>query len=310
MFDFTLTSYRSLTGSLIQQGFTFQTFEEFITKPAKRVIVLRNDVDKLPGNSLIFAKIQHELGLRGTYYFRVVKESWDEGIIKQIAGMGHEVGYHYEDLGATAQRLKGTTDKEEIVKIAIENFSKNLKRLRELAPVKTICMHGSPMSRWDSRLLWEYYDYRDYGIIGEPYFDVDFSSMLYLTDTGRSWRGGSVSVRDKGLGIRDKGLGEEVYKDWKVKPMSGSLMNMTPESINFQNRYKFMSTSEIIRAAKGGRLPGGMMITFHPQRWTDKPIPWLKELIWQNVKNEGKYFLVRMRDKELGIRYEGLGTRN
>jgi hypothetical protein len=38
------------------------------------------------------------------------------------------------------------------------------------------------------------------GIIGEPYFDVDFSKMLYLTDTGRRWDGGIVSVRDKAQG--------------------------------------------------------------------------------------------------------------
>ena len=86
---------------------------------------------------------------------------------------------------------------EELAKIAIESFRQNLNRLRELVPVKTICMHGSPMSRWDSRILWKYYDYRDFGIIGEPYFDLDFDKVLYLTDTGRKWNGEKSSVRDK-----------------------------------------------------------------------------------------------------------------
>jgi hypothetical protein len=58
-------------------------------------------------------------------------------------------------------------------------------------------MHGSPLSRWDSRLLWSRYDYREFGIIGEPYFDVDFDEVLYLTDTGRRWDGERFSVRDK-----------------------------------------------------------------------------------------------------------------
>ena len=26
--------------------------------------------------------------------------------------------------------------------------------------------------------LWEKYDYRDYGIIGEPYFDIDFDEVF------------------------------------------------------------------------------------------------------------------------------------
>ena len=59
---------------------------------------MRQDVDLRPDSSLATAKIEHELGMRSVYYFRAVPESWDEAIIKEIAGMGHEVGYHYESL--------------------------------------------------------------------------------------------------------------------------------------------------------------------------------------------------------------------
>jgi hypothetical protein len=37
-------------------------------------------------------------------------------------------------------------------------------------------------------------------------------------------------------------------------------------------------------------------MTFHPQRWTDSALPWAKELVWQNVKNAGKYFLIKVRN--------------
>ncbi len=33
--------------------------------------------------------------------------------------------------------------------------------------------------------------------------------------------------------------------------------------------------------------------TFHPQRWTNKPVSWVKELVLQNVKNTVKYFMVK-----------------
>jgi hypothetical protein len=69
--------------------------------------------------------------------------------------------------------------------------------MREIAPAVTICMHGSPLSKWDSRLLWQKYNYRDFGITGEPYFDIDFSQVLYLTDTGRRWDGEKVGLRDR-----------------------------------------------------------------------------------------------------------------
>ena len=89
-----------------------------------------------------------------------------------------------------------------LFELAIDDFRLNLRKLRKLYPVKTICMHGSPLSKWDNRDLWKKYDYRDYGIIAEPSFDVDFEEVFYLTDTGRRWDGDSVSVRDKVKGRR------------------------------------------------------------------------------------------------------------
>ncbi len=69
--------------------------------------------------------------------------------------------------------------------MAIEDFELNLERFRKIYPVKTICMHGSPLSKYDNKEIWEKYDYRDYGIIAEPYFDIDFDEVFYITDTGR-----------------------------------------------------------------------------------------------------------------------------
>jgi hypothetical protein len=249
-------------------------------------------VDDLPMNSLQFARIQVENGIKGSYYFRNVPGSFDKKVIEEIAGLGHEIGYHYE----TMDTCHGNIDK------AYNEFCRNLEYFRKLVPVVTVCMHGSPHSMFDNRLIWQKYDYKLLGIIAEPYFDVNSTDLLYLTDTGRRWDGGTVSIRDKGVNIRDDGKGIKEnwldigdYKDWKVKPLSGSLMNMTPQSIDFQDKYKFRTTSKIIRAAERYELPDKMMITFHPQRWTDQPIPWIKEMVWQSVKNVGKYFLVKLR---------------
>ena len=304
--EFTINIYSQLIEALQQQGFSFQPIGEFLEEPKEKIVILRHDVDQVPYNSLKTAQKENELGIKGSYYFRTVPQSFDEKIIKEIYSLGHEVGYHYEDVSMTANRQKAEDrrrkeEKEEdyekyLAELAIKSFEENLTKFREIVPIKTICMHGSPMSRWDSRLLWKYYDYKDFGIVGEPYFDINFDEVLYLTDTGRRWDGSAVSIRDKGLGIRNKESGEEGYKEWKVKPVSGSLMNMTSESIDFHNKYRFRSTSQIISVAEKGELPDKIMITFHPQRWTDKTVPWVKELVWQNMKNVGKYFLVKLRD--------------
>ena len=54
----------------------------------------------------------------------------------------------------------------------------------------------------------------------------------------------------------------------------------------------FHSTRDIIQAAKEDRLPDKIMITIHPQRRHDKPLPWIKELIWQNAKNVVKRIVI------------------
>jgi hypothetical protein len=249
--DFSIKKYRSLLACLIEEKYSFQTLDNFLFDANNRSIILRHDVDLRPENSLIFAKLQNELSVKGVYYFRTVPQSFDERIIRHIADLGHEIGYHYECL---------TTCKGNLA-LAIQDFEKNLTALRRLAPVSTICMHGSPLSKYDSKNLWKTYSYRDFGIIGEPYFDIDFNKVAYLTDTGRRWDGEKVSVRDK---------------------------------VSTTFTHSFKTTDDIINAAKEQALPDQIMFTFHPQRWNDNPYFWTKELFTQNVKNTIKrYFFIK-----------------
>ncbi|MCF6296588.1 MAG: hypothetical protein L3J08_01160 [Flavobacteriaceae bacterium] len=250
MIDFTVKQYRELLSSLISGGYNFQTFDEFIKNPKDKSVVLRHDVDLLPYNSLKFAEIQANNNVKGTYYFRAVPESWDEKVIKKIASLGHEIGYHYECLTTCNGNME----------MSIADFEKNLKALRKLAPVSTICMHGSPMSKYDSKDLWKKHKYKDYSIIGEPYFDVDFHEVFYLTDTGRKWNGDKVSVRDR---------------------------------VDSSFNLSFRTTQNIIDALNKSNLPDKIMFTFHPQRWNDNIFMWSKELVLQNTKNIiKKYFFV------------------
>ncbi len=282
MVDFSISQYKILLNALHIQDFLFQTFEEYLDKPCNKAIILRHDVDRFPLRALKTAQIENQLSICGSYYFRIVKESFNPEIINQIEGLGHEVGYHYEDVSLAARRLRAKRITErELAEIAIDSFAKNLEKLRKIVPVKTICMHGSPMNRWDSRLLWEYYDYCNFGIIGEPYFDINFNEVLYLTDTGRRWDGDSVNIRDKTFNC----------KECKENTKGENPAPRTPHPVPFP---RFHSTFDIIRAAEKGELPDKIMMTFHPQRWTGKPVPWVKELVWQNVKNVAKYFIVKM----------------
>lgn len=244
--DFTLKKYRELLSALEGYG----------------EVTLRHDVDRRPQNSLAVARLEAAMGWKSVYYFRAVPESWDEDTIREISELGHEIGYHYECLTT----CRGDVD------AAWEDFKTNLTKLRAIAPVHSICMHGSPRSKWDSRDIWKKYDYRSLGIDTEPYLDTDWSGTFYLTDTGRRWDGCKVSVRDK-------------IPVWQEKWQADGLV--------------YHSTDDIISAAGAGTIPRRIMITTHPQRWTDSPLEWSGELVLQNVKNIVKRIGTHANDSRL-----------
>ena len=244
--DFTLKIYKQLLSSFQQAGYMFLTFQQFCENRAEeKFIILRHDVDLKAENSFATAQIEHQSGIKASYYFRIVPQSDKPQIIKEIAALGHEIGYHYEDLSL----FNGDVEK------AIEHFKTKLEYFRQYYPVKTICMHGSPTSKIDNKDIWKTYNYRDFDIMGEPYFDVDFNKVFYLTDTGRCWDGEKYSIRDK---------------------------------VQSSFTQKFHTTDQIIEALKTNSLPHQIMIITHPQRRTNNFAEWLTEYIWQSVKNQIK----------------------
>ena len=106
MQDFTLTTYKKLLQELLASCYSFQTLQSFIQQPKDKTVILRHDVDRLPGNALVVAKVEKDAGIKASYYFRIVKKSYDEDVIRQIAEMGHEIGYHYEDMDMSSRVQK------------------------------------------------------------------------------------------------------------------------------------------------------------------------------------------------------------
>ena len=258
MKDFTLDIYRELLEALLAQGYEIISFRDYLAESRKseKFVILRHDVDLKPQNSLKTAQIEHALGAKASYYFRVGKESNQPEVIRAIVGLGHEIGYHYEDMSLCG----GEVDK------AYDHFQTWLAYFRKYYAVETICMHGAPTSKWDSKDLWKKYDYKALDILGEPYFDTDFSDVFYLTDTGRCWDGYKVSVRDKIPQYQD---------EWTAKGLV------------------WHTTKELIKAIEEGRMPAHVMLTTHPQRWTNNNAAWWKEAILQSIKNCIKRIIVK-----------------
>ena len=249
--DFTIETYRRLLAALKASGMDFR---------------LRHDVDLRPRNSLRTARIEAALGLKATYYFRCVPESYDEEVIREIASLGHKIGYHYESLTTCNGDLEA----------AYGDFCRNIEKLRTLAEVRSICMHGSPRSPWDSRDLWKHYDYHALGIEYEPYLDTDFSRTLYLTDTGRRWDGYRVSVRDKI---------PQHQEEWERR---GLVYHSTQQIVSqLEDPRSVLRNSGL-----------GLLITTHPQRWNPFGPAYVKEWALQHAKNAVKRLLVGKKEKK------------
>ena len=255
MADFTLKLYRKLLEVLKEKEYEFKTFEQFMVSDSARVIVLRHDVDKYPERALQMAEIEDIYGVRASYHFRIGIALGNPGIIQKVVALGHELVYHYEDLSREARILP---EGDERLREAFRNFRKNLYFLRRYYPVKIASMHGDPLQTVDNRDLWKHFSYKSEGVICEPYLDIDYSAVLYLTDTGRCWNGSATNIRDKIPGIN---------------------------TIASDGTGSYRTTHEIITAIRSGSIAKKIILNIHPQRWTDSIWPWLLELIWQNFKN-------------------------
>lgn len=276
--DFTLKTYQKLLKNFLAKKYQFLPFALFLEQQQnnsttqqinkstnQQQIILRHDVDRLPQNALQTAKIEYELGIKGTYYFRIVPESYNPKIMEQIAALGHEIGYHYEDLDMILKKDKSLKMKlfkeksrdanselliSQLIDIAYESFLKNLEILRQNFNIKTICMHGSPLSPLDNKLIWTKYDYKKLGILGEPYFDIDWHRFEYYTDTGRRWNSNRSNIRDK---------------------------------VQSKNNINVKSTKELIRNIE--LLSNKLMINIHPERWNNNFLKWFESYLNQNLKN-------------------------
>lgn len=247
--DFTLEKYGELVAALLRSYRPVRVIDYFESKPGGRVAILRHDVDKHPERSLAMARLEAEAGVASTYYFRVTEDVLVPDIIRDIEGMGHEIGLHYETMDKTNGDLQ----------MAIMYFDDDLATLRKHADVRTACMHGSPMAKWKNIDIWQDRDFRNHGIVAEPYLSIDWSRVAYYTDTGRRWDGGNVAVDDE-------------VPDNIARPVK--------------------TTDKLMEVVESGEF-SEMMILTHPQRWTEGGGRWASELVGQNVKNVGKRFLKR-----------------
>ena len=228
--NFTLNTYHHLCSTLAKNYYTNLTVNEYLTTPTRpqKTAVLRHDVDRQPSTALRMARLEQQLGMKGTYYFRFIQGVFDEGFIREIIQLGHEVGYHYE----TLSKCRGNMDE------AIALFEIELAAFRKVCPVYTASMHGRPLSPWDNREIWKYATPQQFNLSGECYLSINYETMQYFSDTGRTWHPGKYNIRDR------------VQKS--------------------ETNVLLSSTDELIRYLQNNKDESVCILT-HPNRWSQGP---------------------------------------
>lgn len=249
--DFTFQIYEGLIKEFISNNYIISIIQDYkIKKNKSRLILLRHDVDRFPEQTLKMAGLEFNLGIKSTYYFRIVPSIFQEKYLNKVISFGHEIGYHYEDL---------TLCKGDFVK-AIDSFERNLERVRKYYPVTTICMHGSPVSPWDNKKIWEKYDYKKFGIIADTSLDIDYNEVFYITDNGFGWNKTNTSVRDK---------------------------------VETKFNIPIKNTNHLIELIKENKLPNKIMLNAHPDTFFDPGIKWLLNYGFIKSKNIVKWVVVK-----------------
>jgi len=252
--DFTLNKYEELCEAISASGYTNVTLREYLENKSisDPVLLLRHDVDENIRFAVDLAEVEADYGIKATYYFRTKKKVYVPESIDTIASYHHEVGYHYE----TLDTARGNMDR------AIHLFSDDVARFREKYDVKTVCMHGNPLSKFDNRTIWEKCKLSDFGLLGEPYLSLDYDQFAYFSDSGRTWD-----------------INKNKIKDTIDKSDSGVCVH---------------NSDDLIRLIKQGNLRDICILT-HPERWPRNDLDYFYRYGVDLMYNIGKWVLVRSR---------------
>jgi len=272
--DFTANMYKEILVALKNNGYSFLLIKDFIAsdKLPERYVLIRHDVDLDPFIQLEFAEMEAEMNIFTSYYFRYIDKIFKKDIISKIYTLGHEIGYHYE----VNTKAQGDS------KLALELFQEELREFQSNWNTQTICPHGGSFnpdfnayglgaiiknlpvflfkrkelySNWSNFSICRNQNFTDFNLLGDAYDSIDFSEILYLSDTGRSW--GKKHKRLDRVQLR-------INKEVDIK-----------------------SSKHLIQMIEAGYYPH-IYLLIHLEQWKDNFKDWLGWYLAQLIRRKGK----------------------
>ena len=171
-----------------ERGYTVVSLEDWLfTRGAAPgpVLIVRHDVDQNPRSVLPMLRIEQELGVRSTWYFRWRTAS--APVMEEVRHAGGHVGLHYETLtrlvrgrGLSAGDVDGPliAEARSLLRREIAAFA------RAFGPLRTVCPHGdSRVPGVSNQVLLEDQRVTEYGVELDGNDAINrFPLSLWLTD--------------------------------------------------------------------------------------------------------------------------------
>jgi len=173
--EFTEKNYQNLI-ELAKENFKFRDFSNSPLK--KKELLLRHDVDFSPQRARALARIESEVQVRATYFFRLRGADYSildieiQKILQEIADLGHEIGLHFE------------TDDLDISENQILVRLSNDKKLFQLITgrqAKVFSFHNPTQIMLTMRNT-------EYSEMVNAYAKIHFNMTNYVSDSNGYWR--------------------------------------------------------------------------------------------------------------------------
>lgn len=132
--DFTLKNYKNILKLAISKGYGFSLFDTLFEYP-QRSIILRHDLEFSVPIALEMAKIEHQLGVKSTYFIQLHCDFYNAlelktfHTIKEIESLGHEIALHFD---AHFWGIQDTQQLEQFLLIDKDTFTKYFSKAPRL----------------------------------------------------------------------------------------------------------------------------------------------------------------------------------
>jgi hypothetical protein len=150
-----LDEYKRLLSKLLHGGYTFLTIEQLAASVRsggaipRLSVVLRHDVDHDKRTAAAMHRLERQMGIASSYYFRL--NTFDPALMQEIAAFGGEASYHFEELATVVKRRVPRNPQEALncLPEAQDLFRTNLSRLRQQSglDMQVVASHGDFINR-------------------------------------------------------------------------------------------------------------------------------------------------------------------